>query len=165
MTGEAIEAYICRMGLYAAGLSVDVDGAQGLAKVYGTAPDQATRERILLCCGNVEGVEKVEDHMSLSTPAAASQWHTVAKGDTLSAIALKFYANPGLYSTISRQTSRCCRTPTASTLGRCCAFRPRHRRGEWPGPCPLPSPASVHLADFSSQTGLPAFQYDINPAL
>lgn len=98
--GQAIESYIRKMGLDATGLSVEVDGGQGLAKVYGVAADQATREKIVLCCGNVEGVEKVEDNLSVSEAAAESQWYTVTSGDTLSAIALRFYSNASRYNAI-----------------------------------------------------------------
>lgn len=98
--GDAIEAYIRKMGLDATGLMVQVDGGQGLATVFGVAPDQATREKIVLCAGNVQGVERVEDKMSVNIDSAASQWHTVAKGDTLSAIAKKFYGNANAYNAI-----------------------------------------------------------------
>lgn len=98
--GEAIEKYIASMSLEATGLSVQVDAAQGLVTVFGVAADQATREKIILCCGNVAGVQQVEDKMSVRTEAPGSQWHTVEKGDTLSAISKKFYGNANLYNGI-----------------------------------------------------------------
>lgn len=98
--GDAIEAYIKKMGLDATGLTVQVDGSQGLVTVFGVAPDQATREKIILCAGNVEGVDKVEDKMSVNVEAAESQWHTVVKGDTLWAIAQAAYGNGAEYNKI-----------------------------------------------------------------
>ncbi|GAA0840960.1 peptidoglycan-binding protein LysM [Cupriavidus pauculus] len=98
--GYAIEAYIAKMGLTATGLTVTVDGAQGKVTVFGVAPDQATREKIILCCGNVEGVESVEDKMSVNVETAESQWHTVVKGDTLWAIAQVAYGNGAEYNKI-----------------------------------------------------------------
>ncbi|KAA0179702.1 peptidoglycan-binding protein LysM [Cupriavidus cauae] len=98
--GEAIENYIRKMGLDATGLSVQVDGAQGKVTVFGVAPDQATREKIILCCGNVEGVQQVEDKMSVNVESESAQWHTVAKGDTLSAIAQKYYGKASAYNAI-----------------------------------------------------------------
>jgi len=98
--GDAIEAYIAKMGLSATGLTVTVDGSQGLVTVFGVAPDQATREKIILCCGNVQGVEKVDDKMSVSTESTESQWHTVVRGDTLSAIAKEAYGNANEYNRI-----------------------------------------------------------------
>ncbi|MHA6821169.1 peptidoglycan-binding protein LysM [Ralstonia pseudosolanacearum] len=96
--GEAIEQYIAQQGLTATALSVQVDGDQ--AKVFGVAADQATREKIVLCCGNVTGIQAVDDQMSVSTEAPESQWHTVASGDTLSAIAKKFYDDANKYPVI-----------------------------------------------------------------
>ncbi|WP_423196512.1 peptidoglycan-binding protein LysM [Cupriavidus sp. H19C3] len=98
--GDAIEAYIQQMGLSATGLTVTVDGSQGKVTVFGVAPDQATREKIVLCCGNVEGVEQVEDKMSVNTESSESQWHTVVKGDTLWAIAQAAYGNGAEYNRI-----------------------------------------------------------------
>ena len=98
--GDAIEAYIKRMGLDATGLTVQVDASQGLATIFGVAPDQATREKIVLCCGNVQGVERVEDKMSVSADAVASTWHTVVQGDTLWGIAQQAYGNGAQYTVI-----------------------------------------------------------------
>lgn len=98
--GDAIENYIKQMGLDATGLMVQVDGAQGKATVFGVAPDQATREKIILCAGNVEGVASVEDKMSVNVESSESQWHTVVKGDTLWAIAQAAYGNGAEYNKI-----------------------------------------------------------------
>jgi nucleoid-associated protein YgaU len=98
--GDAIAAYIGTQKLSADGLNVEFDGASGSVTVSGVAPDQATKEKILLCCGNVNGVGQVNDMMTVAQPADESQWHTVAKGDTLSAIAKKFYGNANDYPKI-----------------------------------------------------------------
>lgn len=98
--GDAIETYIRAQGLDATGLMVQVDGAQGAVTVFGVAADQATREKIILCCGNVEGVDQVEDKMSVNVESAESQWHTVVKGDTLWAIAQAAYGNGAKYNLI-----------------------------------------------------------------
>ncbi len=98
--GDAIEAYIAQMGLTATGLTITVDGSQGKVTVFGVAPDQPTREKIILCCGNVEGVESVEDKMSVNVESDESQWHTVVKGDTLWAISQAAYGNGAAYNKI-----------------------------------------------------------------
>jgi nucleoid-associated protein YgaU len=98
--GEAIAAYIRTQNLSADGLAVEFDGASAAVTVSGIAPDQATKEKIVLCCGNVAGVAQVNDLMTVAQPADESQWHTVAKGDTLSAIAKKFYGNANDYPAI-----------------------------------------------------------------
>jgi nucleoid-associated protein YgaU len=100
VASDAILTYIKTQNLSADGLSVEFDGASGGVTVSGVAPDQATKEKIVLCCGNVNGVAQVNDLMTVAQPADESQWHTVAKGDTLSAIAKKFYGNANDYPTI-----------------------------------------------------------------
>lgn len=100
VAADAILAYIKTQNLGADGLGVEFDGASGSVSVSGVAPDQATKEKIVLCCGNVHGVAQVNDLMTVAQPADESQWHTVAKGDTLSAIAKKFYGNANDYPTI-----------------------------------------------------------------
>jgi nucleoid-associated protein YgaU len=87
----AIVNYINKMGLQVSNLSVLVDTAQGTVKVSGEAADQETREKVVLCCGNTNGIEKVDDDMTVKQTAPEAQWHTVVKGDTLWAIAEKFY--------------------------------------------------------------------------
>jgi len=79
---------------------VAFDAASSTVTVAGVAADQATKEKILLCCGNVHGVEQVSDLMTVAEPADESQYHTVERGDTLSAIAKKFYGNANAYNKI-----------------------------------------------------------------
>lgn len=98
--GSAIEAYIAAQSLGADGLQVTFDGATSTATVAGTAVDQATKEKILLCCGNVTGVAQVNDLMTVAQPADESRFHTVVRGDTLSAIAKAYYGNAGAYMKI-----------------------------------------------------------------
>ncbi|MDR2881892.1 MAG: peptidoglycan-binding protein LysM [Azoarcus sp.] len=88
---KGIVDYINKMGLQVNDLSVVVDTAQSTVKVSGEAADQATRERVVLCCGNTSGIERVEDAMTVKEAAPEAQWHTVVKGDTLWAISEKFY--------------------------------------------------------------------------
>lgn len=97
---DAIVAYIRAQNLGAENLSVQFDGANSEVTVSGQAPDQETREKILLCCGNVAGVEKVNDAMTVAAASAEAQYYTVVKGDTLSKIAKDFYGNANLYNRI-----------------------------------------------------------------
>ena len=96
----AIATYIGTQNLSADGLSVAFDAASSTVTVAGVAADQGTKEKILLCCGNVHGVEQVSDMMTVAEPADESQYHTVERGDTLSAIAKKFYGNANAYNKI-----------------------------------------------------------------
>ena len=97
---NAIEAYIAAQNLTADGLKVEFDGATRTATVSGTAADQATKEKIVLCCGNVHGVAAVNDLMDVAEPADESQYHEVVRGDTLSAIAKTYYDNANEYPKI-----------------------------------------------------------------
>ena len=96
----AITTYIGTQNLSADGLSVEFDGASGSVTVAGMAPDQATREKIVLCCGNVSGVTQVNDLLTVSEPADESRYYTVVRGDTLSAIAKTQYGAANAYMKI-----------------------------------------------------------------
>ncbi|MDX9718349.1 peptidoglycan-binding protein LysM [Thauera sp. AutoDN2] len=97
---EAIHNYILALKLAPADLGVSFDATQSLVTITGTAPDQATREKIMLAAGNVAGVAEVENRMSVARPEPEAQFHTVVRGDTLSAIAKKFYGNANQYMVI-----------------------------------------------------------------
>ncbi|GAA6141249.1 peptidoglycan-binding protein LysM [Hydrogenophaga sp. 5NK40-0174] len=98
--GKAIEAYIDSMNLKVEGLDVGYDGATGTVTVAGIAPDQATREKVVLCCGNVANVTQVSDLMSVSSPEPESKMYIVVKGDNLSKISKMFYGTPNKYMQI-----------------------------------------------------------------
>ena len=97
---DAILAYIKSQNLAATGLTVTFDGASAVASVFGVAPDQATREKIVLCCGNVAGVAAVKDMMSVDQSAPEAQYHTVVSGDNLSKISKMHYGDPNKYTVI-----------------------------------------------------------------
>jgi nucleoid-associated protein YgaU len=97
---KAIEDYIHSMNLDASGLNVAFDGAAGKVTVRGEATDEQTREKILLCCGNVAGVADVDDQMTVAKAEEKSQFHTVVRGDTLSKIAKQFYGDANKYMPI-----------------------------------------------------------------
>ncbi|HEX7327642.1 MAG TPA: peptidoglycan-binding protein LysM [Casimicrobiaceae bacterium] len=98
--GDAILQYIKTQNLSATGLTVTFDGATATASVFGVAPDQATREKIVLCCGNVSGVASVKDMMSVDQSAPEAQYYTVVAGDTLSKIAKQYYGDANKYPAI-----------------------------------------------------------------
>ncbi len=97
---DAIAAYIGTQNLKVDGLDVAFDGATGTVSVAGEAPDQVTREKVILCCGNVSGVTQVDDAMTVAEPADESRWYTVVRGDTLSAISKSQYGNANEYPKI-----------------------------------------------------------------
>jgi nucleoid-associated protein YgaU len=97
---DAILAYIDGQGLRATGLTVTFDGATATATVYGVAPDQMTKEKIILCCGNVSGVVAVNDQMTVDQSQPEAQYYTVVRGDTLSKISKQYYGDPNKYNVI-----------------------------------------------------------------
>lgn len=96
----AIRDYINTQGLPGNDLNISFNGADQVVTVAGLVADQATKEKIVACCGNVHGVAGVADEIQCSEPAAECQYHMVEKGDTLSAIAKKVYGNANLYPQI-----------------------------------------------------------------
>ncbi|MGE0310422.1 MAG: peptidoglycan-binding protein LysM [Lautropia sp.] len=97
---KSIVDYIRAMNLDAEGLDVTFDAADSSATVAGVAADQETKEKILLCCGNVAGVGKVNDLLTVAAPAEEARYYTVVSGDTLSKIAKSHYGNANAYMKI-----------------------------------------------------------------
>jgi nucleoid-associated protein YgaU len=96
----SIIEYIHTQNLDARALDVMFEAETATVNVYGVAADQATKEKILLCCGNVAGVAQVNDKMEVDDPKPEAQYHEVVSGDNLSKIAKKFYGDPNKYPVI-----------------------------------------------------------------
>jgi LysM repeat protein len=97
---DAIMDYIKAQNLSATGLTVTFDGASSTVSVFGVAPDQATKEKIALCCGNVSGVAAVNNMMSVDQSEPEGTYYTVVSGDTLSKISKNAYGDPNKYQRI-----------------------------------------------------------------
>jgi len=97
---DAIKNYVASQGLPASAITVAFDGASRTVSVSGTVPDQATKEKIVLCCGNVAGVRQVDDQLKVTQAGDASDYYTVKSGDTLSKIAQHAYGAANRYSVI-----------------------------------------------------------------
>lgn len=111
---QSISKKIATLGLAGETVTVAVDGE--LATLTGSAPDQATLEKIVLCAGNQHGIGKVDCRMTVvpsaatapsgaaaAGPASApapSTFYTVKAGDTLGKIAKQFYGNAAKYPLI-----------------------------------------------------------------
>ncbi len=102
-TVDALQSELKELGLDASGVELKIDGDKVV--VGGKAVDAETKEKIILAVGNVEGVGAVETTDDADTAEAV--FHTVVKGDTLSAIAKKTLGNANLYNQIFERTSRC----------------------------------------------------------
>ena len=98
--GDAILAYIQAQKLDATALTVTYDSSTSTATVYGVAPDQATREKIILSAGNVSSVSHVDDRMSVEQSGPEARFYAVKSGDTLSKIAKESYGDANQYTKI-----------------------------------------------------------------
>jgi nucleoid-associated protein YgaU len=108
---DAITSYIDAQGLKATGLTVTYDGMTSTVTVYGIAPDQKTKEKIVLCCGNVTNVASVNDQMTVDQSEPEAQYYTVVRGDTLSKISKQYYGDPNKYNTIFEANKPMLKTP------------------------------------------------------
>jgi nucleoid-associated protein YgaU len=97
---NAIRNYIAKNNLPTDGYDVKFDGGSATVIVQGNIDTQEHKEKVLLCCGNVSGVEAVQDQLYVPTPEPEAKFHTVVSGDTLSKIAKEFYGNANAYMKI-----------------------------------------------------------------
>ncbi len=98
--GQAIVEYVKAQGLSVDGLDISFDATTSTVTVAGSVADQATKEKVLLCCGNVKGVAGVNDLLVVNSPEPEAKWHTVVSGDNLSKIAKAFYGDANKYPLI-----------------------------------------------------------------
>jgi nucleoid-associated protein YgaU len=97
---NAILTYIKTQNLPVDNLQVTFDGASATATVSGQAQDQATKEKVVLCCGNIHSVEHVNDQLTVATAAPEAKYYTVVSGDTLSKISKQMYGDANKYNAI-----------------------------------------------------------------
>ena len=69
-TPDELRAEVTKLGLDAKDLAVDVQG--DTVKVSGSAPSQEQREKIVLAMGNVHGVSKVEDNITVAAAGSSA---------------------------------------------------------------------------------------------
>lgn len=98
-----LRGIITDLGLEIADLGIEVD--DDAVKLWGEAPDLATKEKVILVVGNTDGIASVEDNMTVAEveevpEEALAQFHTVERGDTLSKIAKNYYGNAMKYPVI-----------------------------------------------------------------
>lgn len=103
---DRIEQRISGLGVKVKSLEVGVDGETVVLK--GFPASEEDHEKALLIAGNVRGIAKVSDQMSIKMehgkPEKAglskTRFHTVKSGDTLSGISKKFYGDANKYMRI-----------------------------------------------------------------
>lgn len=97
---QAIAAYVQSQDLNISNLQVAFDGSTSTVTLQGEAANQETAEKAVLCCGNVRGVDKVDNQLTVAENATQARFHDVERGDTLSAIAKQYYGNASAYMKI-----------------------------------------------------------------
>ena len=95
---QAIFDRINSLGLKWSNLMVSYNCGQ--VTITGSTPDQENREKIILAAGNVQGVDNVDDQLTVEAPAAEPRFYTVVKGDNLSKIAAAHYGSAAKYPLI-----------------------------------------------------------------
>ncbi|MBL8297592.1 MAG: peptidoglycan-binding protein LysM [Rhodanobacteraceae bacterium] len=79
---------------------VDVQWVDGTVKISGQAATQADKERLILAAGNIQGVAKIDDNISVTEAGSEARLYAVKSGDTLGKIAKQFYGNANDYEKI-----------------------------------------------------------------
>ena len=81
--------------------NLDVHYDNGVVELSGNADSAEALEKAVLMAGNVEGVAEVKaDAISAPPQQAKVEYYTIQKGDTLSAIAKRYYGNANDYPRI-----------------------------------------------------------------
>ena len=99
LKASALLAHVQSMSLPFNTLSVKLNNDNSVA-ISGEVDHQVDAEKIALTVGNVEGVESVDNNMTVATPAPDSRYHTVVSGDWLSKIAQTYYGDANKYNVI-----------------------------------------------------------------
>ena len=119
---DAITAALGDNGIDASGIKVEVDGSTVV--LTGQAADIMSKEKAVLIAGNIEGIDKVDDQLTVPASGAdfsdvqgsvetvqnvgsgggggewSSRTYTVEKGDTLSKISKEMYGDANKYNQI-----------------------------------------------------------------
>lgn len=96
---KKLQEHINKLGLPDSD-KVDVKVNGDTVTVTGDGLSQELKEKILIAAGNVAGITKVEDKVTVTDSAVESELYTVKKGDTLSAISKQVYGNANEYNKI-----------------------------------------------------------------
>ncbi|MEN1727059.1 MAG: LysM peptidoglycan-binding domain-containing protein [Pseudomonadota bacterium] len=127
---RAVREHLMALGLNVRALTVIAFQDEKKVALLGKVDSVEDKEKLIVAAGNVSGVEQVDDRIRVETPAAEteaaapapadvpevdnaddapeppeeetpnSQFYTVESGDTLGAIAKRFYGNAGKYMVI-----------------------------------------------------------------
>jgi len=123
---NAVREHLLTLGLAIKALSVIAFQDEKKVALVGKVGSIEDKEKLIVAAGNISGVEQVDDRLRIESPAAeeassqappqaddatdapeppeeetpSSQFYTVESGDTLGAIAKRFYGSAGKYMVI-----------------------------------------------------------------
>jgi nucleoid-associated protein YgaU len=81
--------------------NLQVTVQDGVAVISGEAQSAEAMEKAVLMAGNIKGIGEVRaDKLTAPPPVAEVDYYIIERGDTLSAIAKKYYGNAGDYPKI-----------------------------------------------------------------
>lgn len=83
------------------GLQVGYDPATGKCTLAGECPSAEVMQKAVLLAGNIQGVSEVDiSGLKVPPPKEKVEYYIIVKGDTLSAIAKKYYGDANKYPRI-----------------------------------------------------------------
>lgn len=74
---------------------LELEVEKDCVRLSGKVQDQETREKVILVVGNIQGIARVEENLSVMNSAPESTFHTVERADSLEAVAEKIFKDPG----------------------------------------------------------------------
>lgn len=98
LKASALLEHIKALGLQYQTIKISLKGDD--ITVEGDVAQQEDAEKIVLAIGNVDGVDTVDNQMTVVEPKPEAQFHTVEKGEWLSKIAAKYYGDANKYNVI-----------------------------------------------------------------
>ncbi|HPR65220.1 MAG TPA: peptidoglycan-binding protein LysM [Thermoanaerobaculia bacterium] len=103
------------LGLATDNVTIQFD--RGTVHVKGTLGSQTDREKLILALGNVKGVEKVKDEITVDQSEQESTMYTVVAGDSLSKIAKHHYGDAMKYMVIFEANQPMLKDPNKIYVG------------------------------------------------
>lgn len=98
LKAQALLNHVKQLGLAYNKLTVKTKGDTVILE--GEVKTQEDAEKIALAVGNVEGVQVVDNNLTVQDPTPEAKYYTVKSGDTLSKIAKEVYGDPMKYGVI-----------------------------------------------------------------
>ena len=112
----AIKAHVEEDNPGISNLEVVVD--DGVVSLSGEAESAEALEKSVLIAGNVKGISEVKfDNVTAPAAVEEVEYYEIASGDTLSAIAKRFYGNGSLYPRIFEANKEVIKDPDKIYVG------------------------------------------------